>query len=554
MALLPRFIALLTILLVAAGCTLIRRADDAAAAAPDAFDLIIRNGRVVDGTGAPWYRADVGIRGDEIVVIGDLSTAFAVDSIDAAGHIVAPGFIDLLGHSENSARVDGRLEGKIRQGVTTELTGEGTIAAPLSAEMARERNVPWQTMGEFMNHLEQNGIALNFAFLVTTSNPRMMTIGPINRQPTPEEMARMEQIVDQAMREGAWGLSTALIYVPAVFAPTEEIIRLARVAARHGGVYFSHIRNEADHIDAALEEAFRIGWETPIPVNIWHLKIGGQHNWGRMPEIIARIEAERARGLDVAASVYPYTASRTGLTALAPTWALEGGYAAFQARLADPEQRKRIAEEIPASGFYQRIAGAEGVLITDIPAPQYQHLARQRLSEIAGQMGLDPIEALLEIYQTSRNSPGAIYFSMHEDDMRHALSRWWVSVGADSGAVPPEFRQTGAHPRAYGTFPRVVGRFVRDEPLFPLEEAVRKVTSLAAARAGFLDRGMLRSGMKADVVVFDPDRLIDHSTYEDPHQFSEGILHVVVNGVAVLRDERMTGALPGRVLRKNRAR
>jgi N-acyl-D-amino-acid deacylase len=552
MALLIRLLSLLAILVVAAGCTLIRRAGDAGAAAPAAFDLIIRNGRVVDGSGAPWYRADVGIRGDEIVAIGDLSTVSAVDSIDAAGHIVAPGFIDLLGHSENSARVDPRLEGKIRQGVTTELTGEGTIAAPLSAEMARERNVPWQTMGEFMSHLEQNGIALNFAFLVTTSNPRMMTIGPINRQPTAEEMARMEQIVDQAMRDGAWGLSTALIYVPAVFTPTEEIIRLARVAARHGGVYFSHIRNEADHIDAALDEAFRIGWETPIPVNIWHLKIGGQHNWGRMPEIVARIEAERARGLDVAANVYPYTASRTGLTALAPTWALEGGYAAFQARLADPYQRRRIAEEIPVSGFYQRIAGAEGVLITDIPAPQYQHLARQRLSEIAAQMGLDPIEALLEIYQTSRNSPGAIYFSMHEDDMRHALSRWWVSVGADSGAVPPGFRQGGAHPRAYGTFPRVVGRFVRDEPLFPLEEAVRKVTSLAASRAGFQDRGMLRSGMKADVVVFDPDRLIDHSTYEDPHQYSEGILHVIVNGVPVLRDEQMTGALPGRVLRKNR--
>lgn len=521
------------------------------------YDLLIINGRIVDGTGAPWFRADVAVRGDTIVAVGDLTGARAKITIDAGDRVVAPGFIDLLGWSHNAVLIDPLLEGKVRQGVTTEATGEGLSPGPINDRMAAERpagqasqTADWRTLGEFMRVVESRRPAINFAFFVGASNPRSMVLGEVDRDPTEEEMAEMERIVEQAMREGAIGLSTSLIYVPAVFSKTEEIVRLARVAARHGGVYFSHIRNENDQIDEALEEAFTIGREAPIPVNIWHLKVGGENNWGRMPAIIAKIEVERAKGLDVAANVYPYAASSTGLTALAPTWALEGGYGALLERLRDPAQRARIAAEMEESAFYGRVGGATGVLVTRIPNRDLAHLERKRLTGIAEELGVGPIEAVLRLYEASPWSPSAIYFSMHEDDVQTALRTPWVSVGADSGAVVGELRKAGAHPRAYGTFPRVVGHYVRNTRLFSLEEAVRKITSQAASRINLLDRGIVRSGMKADLVVFDPDTIRDVSTYEDPHHFSEGISEVIVNGVPVLRNGTMTGKLPGRVLRR----
>jgi N-acyl-D-amino-acid deacylase len=525
------------------------------------FDLVIRNGEVIDGTGAPGFRADVGIRGDTIAAVGDLSRASAGEVIEARGQVVAPGFIDLLGHSEGSVLIDPRLEGKVRQGVTTEVTGEGHSPGPIDEAMAAESDrtrppgyplVSWRTLGDFMRFVEKRGTAINFAFYVGAANPREIVLGKRNVQPTSEQMERMKAIVDQAMRDGAVGMSTALIYVPGVFAPTSELVELSKVVAKYGGGYFTHLRNEADGIDAALDEAFAIGRQAEIGVNIFHLKVGGKQNWGRMKEVVQKIGKERAGGRDVAANVYPYTATATDLTALAPNWALEGGYDAFLERLRSDAIRKQIADEIRASGFYQRIGGAHGILIRRVPDPTFAHFEKKRLDEIAGEMHLEPVDAAIALFRSSTSSPTAIYFSMSEEDVKTALCQPWVAIGSDSGAVVGSMVSEGAHPRAYGTFPRVLGHYVRDEKLFTLEEAVRKMTSLAASRVHFADRGRIARGMKADLVVFDPARIADVATYEDPHHYSVGISDVVINGVAVLREGKMTGALPGRILRRGR--
>lgn len=514
------------------------------------MDLIIRNAQVIDGTGAPPFHGDIGVEGDTIAALGDLSGLSAADEIDAGGQVASPGFIDLLGHSERALFTDPTLESKVRQGVTTEVTGEGTIVAPINDAIAAEREVtnrtkePWRTMADFFAAVERNGTAINFAFLVTTSNARLLTVGRENRAATPGEIETMKRIVHQAMCEGAIGLSTALIYVPAVYSSTEEIIELATVAAEHDGVYFTHMRNEGSRIDSALEETFRIGRASGIPLNIWHLKLGGQQNWGKMGAVIARIEEARASGLDVAANVYPYIASKTDLAVLAPDWALEGGYNAFLTRLDDPRVRAELESQIESRGR------GENILITEIHNEEFARFQKKRLSTIAAEMGVPPIDALVAIYRASRVAPGAMYFSMNEEDVKTALAQPWVSVGADSGAFVGDREKISAHPRGYGTFPRVVGHYVRNEKLFSLEEAVRKITSQAASRAKLWDRGILRPGMKADIVVFDRARIIDRSTYEDPHHYAEGISHVIVNGTFVLRDGNITRKLPGRVLRK----
>lgn len=522
--------------------------------APTDFDLKIANARIVDGTGAPWFRSDIGVRGDTIAAIGNLGRRSATTVIDAGDRVVSPGFIDLLGWSHQSALADSSLEGKVRQGVTTEATGEGTSPGPYSEAMVRERSTDpsqppttWRTLGDFMKVLETNGTALNFAFFVGATNPRSMVIGSINRDPTEDEMKQMEAIIDGAMREGAIGISTSLIYVPATFAKTEELVRLAKVAAAYGGVYFSHIRSEGDEMDAALEEAFLIGREAGMPVNIWHMKITGSNNWGRMPLVIERIENARRSGLDVAANVYPYIASSTSLSSRLRDWSLEGGYAELRNRLKDPALRARIRAEMQETLDLR--GGPSSVLITSISGSDYDQFEKKKLDEIASMMGIEPVDAMLTLLEQSPASPAAIFFSMREDDLRTALAVPWVSVGADSGSVSPKNRSGGAHPRAYGTFPRVIGHYVRDVHLFSLEEAVRKITSQAASRINVRDRGIIRPGMKADLVVFDPDTVRDPATFEDPHQFSEGISDVIVNGVPVLRDGAMTTARPGRVLR-----
>ena len=545
--------AVLLASILAGGC----RTADPGERLDTTYDLVIHGGTIIDGTGAPAFRADLAIRNDEIVAIGVIPTSAGRDSIDASGRVVSPGFIDLLGWSHNAVFRDPRLEGKIRQGVTTEASGEGVSPAPISqSEIERrssENERPAATMGEFMDRLEENRTALNFALFVGATNPRIMVLGYDDRQPTEEEMRTMEGIVDEAMREGAIGISTSLIYVPATFAGTEEIVRLARVVAAHGGVYFTHIRNESDTMMEALDEAIHIGRQTGIPVNIWHLKRAGRQNWGTMDQAIARIQAARDEGLDIAANIYPYEASSTGLSAVLPTWALEGGYAAMKERLADPQQRERIIREIEDSAFYGRLGGFTGVLVTQIPNPELEQYERLRLNEIAERMGVPPMDAMIRLFEATTYSPSAIYFQMSMDDVYTAARVPWVSVGADSGAFVGDPSSGGVHPRAYGTFPRFLGPFVRDEKLFTLEEAVRKVTSQAAARIHVWDRGILRPGMKADITIFDPETIADASTYEDPHHHSTGVHHVIVNGVPVLRDGAMTGQLPGRALRKERA-
>lgn len=546
-----RPLVLSLLLAIAAGCATTPKAP----AAHD-YDLRIVNGRIIDGTGSPAFRADVGVRADRIVTMGDLSASTSTRTIDAGGNVVSPGFIDLLGQSQTSVLFDPNLEGKVRQGVTTEVTGEGFSPGPISDadEAERREENPgrpsWRTLGEYFRVVEKQGTAINFAFLVGASNPRTMVIGRMNREATEAEMQEMERIVAQAMQEGAIGLSTSLIYIPAAFSTTEEIIRLARVARRYGGVYFSHIRSEDDEIVPALEEAFRIGREASIPVNIWHLKTSGRANWGRMPDVISRIVAARESGLDVAANVYPYAASSTNLAILVPTWSMEGGYEQLRTRLQDPEQRARIHDAL-RDELVKR--GEGGVLITRIENPEFVQFEKKSIDQIAAMMNVTPVEATLKLYESTKTAPAAIFFSMREDDMKYALRQPFVSVGADSGAVVGEGRKAGAHPRAYGTFTRVIGRYVREDKLFTLEEAVRKITSQAAARVNLWDRGILRPGMKADLVVFDPLRVNDLSTFEDPHQFSVGISEVIVNGTSVLLGGSMTGKLPGRILRNQRS-
>jgi N-acyl-D-aspartate/D-glutamate deacylase len=511
------------------------------------LDLKITNGRILDGTGAPWFRGDVGVRGDTIVAIGDLQATAAKSTIDAGGRIVSPGIVDLLGWSQTTAISDPQLEAKVRQGVTTEVAGEGDSPGPQRPDRV-SKGSPWITLGDFLDQLDRQGAAVNFAMLLGASNPRSIVIGDVNRAPTADEMREMEAIVDQAMREGAIGIGSSLIYVPAMYSTTEELINMCRVAAKYGGVYFSHIRDEGDRIDTALDEAFRIGREANIPVNIWHLKIGGRPNWGRMPQIIARIEAARAAGIDVSANVYPYAASSTGLSTLAPDWAMEGGYNEFRKRLANPDDRARIAEALHRQVERR---GDRGIYVTQIFNDDQQAYEKKFIGEIAAMMAVTPEEALMTLFAASESSPRVIFFSMNEDDVRYALKQPFVSVGSDSGSPSAgvRARNEAIHPRSYGTFPRVLGHYVRDEKLFTLEEAVRKMTSQAALRANLHDRGVLREGMKADLIVFDPDTVRDVSTFEDPHHFSEGISDVVVNGVPVLRGGAMTGALPGKSIR-----
>lgn len=512
------------------------------------FDLKITNGRILDGTGAPWFRGDIGVRGDSISAMGDLRDQTAAVTIDARGQIVSPGFIDLLGQSQGSAITDKVLEAKVRQGVTTEVTGEHFTPGPVarSAE-ASDRN-RWSTLGEYLDLLDGQGASINFALFIGAANARQLVVGDTNRPPTAGEMRQMEAIVEQGMREGALGLSTSLIYVPSMYTTTEELINLARVAARYGGTYFSHIRDEGDGIDAALEEAFRIGREAQIPVNIWHVKVSGRRNFGRMPEVLARIERARAEGIDAAANMYPYAASSTNLAILAPNWALEGGYDDFVNRLKDPAVRPRLAEELRKE---LENRGPRGVYVARIRNPQHAPYEKKFVDEIAAIMGVPWEEALIRIYVENTTPPQAIFFSMSEEDVQTAVRHPLVSFGADSGSPTPAMRAAGngVHPRAYGTFPRVLGRYVRELKLLTLEEAVRKMTSQAALRAQIGDRGVLRPGMKADIVVFDPDTIRDVSTYEDPHHFSEGVSAVIVNGVPVLRDGAMTGTLPGRTIR-----
>ncbi|HET9725296.1 MAG TPA: amidohydrolase family protein, partial [Gemmatimonadales bacterium] len=508
----------------------------------------------IDGTGAPWFRADVGIRGDAIAAVGDLSQAKARRRIQLHDLAVSPGFIDMLGQSELNALIDPREESKVRQGITTELTGEGVSPAPMNAAWVHEQQpwldkyhlkVGWKDLAGYFRRLRRARPSINEAVLVGAAQVRGVVLGFGDVQPTPAQLERMEKLVDEAMRQGAFGVSTGLIYQPGSFARTPELIALARVAARHHGFYASHIRSEAKKIGEALDEAFTIGREAGVPVEIWHLKVSGRANWGRMKEVVGRIEAARASGLDVTANMYPYLASANGLDASIPDWAHEGGVDAMLARIRDPAQRARMVREIEGD------LHPEDILILAAVDPEVKKYAGKRLDEVAKEMGKPPAEALVDLVAMDKANVGVARFGMSEDDVKLGLAQPWVSLDTDYGGMGidgPFAAEGSAHPRAFGSAARMLGRYARDERLFTVEEAVRKMTSLPARRLGLPDRGLVRPGMKADLVVFDPSTVRDTATFEKPFAYPEGIPYVLVNGKLVLDGGKRTRARPGRPL------
>jgi N-acyl-D-amino-acid deacylase len=540
-----------------------------AGAAPSAssapFDVIIANGHIVDGTGSPWYSGDVGIRDGRIAVIGNLAHAHAKRRIDAAGSVVAPGFIDMLGQSELTILVDPRLPSKIYQGITTEITGEGNSVAPMTGHAREEAaqtlehyglTADWQTLGEYFARLERQGIGINLASYVGATSLREVVIGVENRPPTPAELDRMRALVRESMEEGAMGVSTALEYAPAPYASTEEIIALAAEAAPYGGIYATHMRSEGDGMVAALEETFRIAREAHIPAEIWHLKVAGKNNWGHMPDVIRRIEAARAGGLDISADTYAYTAWFNDMSAFVPPWAHDGGNEKMVERLKDPATRARIIKDIktPSAAWdneWDEVPGPESILIGVVKNPALRPLQGQTIAAIAKSRGKDPLETLLDILVEDNGFTGCAVFGMQEDDVTLALLQPWVSVNNDSSGTSPDGKlgEEHPHPRAYGTFPRILRKYVREEHRLSLEEAIRKFSALPAQRMRLADRGVLKRGLWADVVVFDPATIADRSTFSSPNELAFGMRWVLVNGVPVIADGKMTGAKPGQVLR-----
>jgi dihydroorotase/N-acyl-D-amino-acid deacylase len=531
------------------------------------YDLILKGGWIVDGSGNPRYQGDVALHDDRIAAVGFLGSATARETLDVRGLVVAPGFIDMLGQSETNALIDNRVLSKVTQGITTEVTGEGDSPAPLTDRLValdsaynRRYNltVDWRDLEGYFRRLERTPSTVNIATFVGATQVRRAVIGDVDRKATPEELSRMEALVDSAMRQGALGVSTSLIYAPAIYAPTDELIALARVARRYGGIYATHMRNEGAGIDAALDETFQIARAAGIPVEIWHLKVSGRPNWGRMPHVLARIDSARAAGIDVTADQYSYIASATSLDATIPVWALSGGRDSLLIRLRDAVTRARIREEMVGAAAAKRgenmfrgAGGADGILIASTFEDSLKYLQGKRVGEIARARNRDPVETLFDILSADHSRTGAIYFSMNEQDLQAAMKTWWVAVNTDYGGVAPDgpFADIRPHPRTYGSFTRILGRYVREQKLMTLEYAVRKMTSLAAQRVGLVERGLIRPGMFADVTVFNPETVIDRATFENPHQPSAGIEYVFVNGQAVLKKGQVTTVRPGRGLR-----
>ena len=527
------------------------------------FDVLIRNGHIVDGTGSPWYAADVGIREGRIVAIGKLTQASAKQTIDARGRIVAPGFIDMLGQSELRILVNPHLPSKIYQGITTEITGEGGSVAPLNdyiihAERLEYQHLQikpdWRNIEQYFARLEKQGIGINVADYVGATQVRRMVLGDENRAPTPAELDQMRALVREAMKQGAVGVSTSLQYAPAPYASTDELIALAKVASEFGGVYATHMRNEGNGVLKALDEAIRIGQEANIPVEIWHLKAAGKPNWGRMPDIVARIEKARASGVDITADTYAYPAWFNSFSAIIPPWAHEGGK--LIDRLKDPAMRAKIrAEMLDPNGDWdnewQEVPGPEAFLIAVVQNPKLLPLQGKRLTEIAQMWGKDPIDTAFDLLIEDNGYTFAAVFGMSEPDVAMALMQPWASVDNDSPGTAPDgiLGKEHPHPRAYGTYPRILRKYVREEKKLRLEDAIRKFSALPAQKMKLADRGVLKQGMWADVVVFDPQTITDKATFDDPNQLSVGMDFVLVNGVPVISDGKMTNELPGKVLR-----
>jgi dihydroorotase/N-acyl-D-amino-acid deacylase len=534
------------------------------AAAPQ-YDLIIRNGTVIDGSGAPRYRADVAIKGDRIVGIGRLRNAKAIREIDATGMIVSPGFIDMLGQSETYLLIDPRAMSKVMMGVTTEVTGEGESIAPVNDRLIKEQedfnrryqlNIDWRTLDQYFKRLERQGSGVNLATFVGATQVRAYVIGYDNRPPTAAELEQMKQLLRDAMKDGALGVSTSLQYVPARFAKTDEIVELAKVAREYGGIYITHQRSEANALDESLAEVFQIARRANIPVEIWHLKTAYKKNWGRMPEVLQKIRRARAQGLDITADIYPYIAASTSLSACLPPWALEGGTERMLARLKDKEIRERLKKEITTDvkeweNIYLGSGGAPGVLIGAVVNRDLESMQGKRLSQIAEEQRKNPLDALFDLILADHGQTGAIYFMMTEADMRAAMRAPFVSFCTDSGARANDGPLSGSksHPRGWGSYPRILGRYVREEHLLTLEQAVHKMTGMPATRVGLRDRGILRAGAFADITIFDPKTVIDRATFEMPNQHPDGIRFVIVNGQISVDEGKRTPALAGRPLR-----
>ena len=546
------------VLLLSAGPSL------SAQAQSSSFDLVITNGRIIDGTGSPWYSADLGIRVGKIAAIGNLAALPRQRTIDAAGKVVAPGFIDMLGQSEMTILVDPRLPSKIFQGITSEITGEGSSIAPLNDAIIQAdrsgydhlRITPdWRTFRQYFARLEKQGMGINLASYVGATQVRRMVLGDDDKQPTPNQLGQMKALVGESMQDGTVGVSTSLQYAPAPFAKTDELIALATEAGKYGGIYATHMRNEGDTVLEALDEALRIGREARVPVEIWHIKVAGKSNWGRMPEVVAKINAARAAGADVTADTYAYTAWYNDFSAFIPPWAHDGGTAKLVERLKDPAIRDRIRKDMlnPSKGWqneWQEIPGPDDVMIGAVQNPKLLPLEGKRLSEIAKLWNKDPMDALLD-FLIEDPYTGVAVFGMSQPDVTLALQQPWVSIDNDSEGTSPEglLGQAHPHPRAYGTFPRILSKYVREEKVLTLEDAIRKFSALPAQRMRLADRGVLKPGTWADVVIFDPATVRDRATFDNPNQLSEGMEYVLVNGVPVIDQGKMTGALPGKVLR-----
>jgi N-acyl-D-amino-acid deacylase len=529
------------------------------------FDIVITNGHVIDGTGSPWYSGDIGIREGKITSIGNLSESPRNRTIDAHGMVVAPGFIDMLGQSEVTILVEPRLPSKIYQGITTEITGEGESIAPVNDAILRADqeeydhyrvHADWRTFRGYFSRLEKQGMGINLASYVGATRVRRMVLGDNDVQPTAAQLELMKEIVRQAMRDGAVGVSTSLEYAPAPYAKTEELIALAAEASKFGGIYATHMRNEGTGILPAIDEAVRIGREAHIPVEIWHFKVGGKPSWGHMPEAIAKVNAARAEGLDISADTYAYTAWFNDFSAFIPAWAHDGGNAKLIERLKDPAMRARIRKDMltPSDQWdneWQEIPGPEAVLIGVVHNPELLPLQGKTLAEIAKTWNKDPMDALFDLLIQDHAMTSVAVFGMAEPDVSLALLQPWVAVDNDSSGTSPDgiLGQEHPHPRAYGTFPRILRKYVREEHKLTLEDAIRKFTALPAQRMRLTDRGILKSGMFADIVIFDPATIRDVATFEKPNQLSEGMNYVLVNGVPVIDQTKMTGALPGKVLR-----
>jgi len=529
-----------------------------------AFDIVITNGHIIDGTGSPWYSGDLGVRDGRVAAIGNLAAASRKRTIDAAGKVVAPGFIDMLGQSDLTILVDPRLPSKIYQGITSEITGEGDSVAPLNDALIQSGHSQydyykltpdWRTFREYFARLEKQGMGINLASYVGATQVRRFVLGEDDKQPTPEQLAQMQTLVRDAMKDGAAGVSTALEYAPAPYARTEELIALASEASKAGGIYSTHMRNESNSVLEAIDEALRIGREANIPVEIWHVKVAGKDNWGRMPEVVAKISAARAAGADVTADTYAYTAWYNDFSAFIPPWAHDGGNAKLVARLQDPATREKIRKDMltPSKDWdneWQEIPGPDAIMIGAVQNPTLLPMQGKRLSEIAKLWNKDPMDALFD-FLIQDPSTGVAVFGMSQPDVTLALQQPWVAIDNDSEGTSPEgiLGQAHPHPRAYGTFPRILAKYVREEKVLSLEEAIRKFSALPAQRMRLADRGVLKAGMWADVVVFDPATVHDRATFDNPNQLSEGMDYVLVNGVPVIDQGKMTGALPGKVLR-----